>query len=158
MSPCHRRWPTRAALFLEMYLEFSSRKLRDPDTGGVQDDLTHLLNAVAHLQTRIAAGPAFIGLIAGALFKPQASSASLVKSAVRWRGITRRVLGRANQRGEPRAGADTDVIIDASGGTTTLGLLQGHAPPSRKFAEPPVTLVLSGRRNPHPRGTGKEMQ
>ena len=153
----YRRWPTRAALCMELYLEVAGRELKDPDTGDVQSDLTHIVNTVVYLQTRTVAGPAFIGLIAEAQSNPEASSASLVKFAERRREITRRVLERAIQRGELRAGTDIDVVIDALGGATTFRLLQGHAPLSRKFADALVTLVLSGCRDPHSRCARKEM-
>src|SRR5689334_4912160 len=131
----YRRWPTRAALCMELYLEVASRELQTPDTGDVASDLRQIVNTVVHLQTRTVAGPAFIGVIAEALSNPVASSASLVKFAERRREVTRRVLERAIARGEIRRGTDADLVIDALGGATTFRLLQGHAPLSRKFAD-----------------------
>ena len=153
----YRRWPTRAALCVELYLEVAGRELQDPDTGDVASDLRQICNTVVYLQTRTVAGPAFIGLIAEAQSNPEASSAFLLKFAERRREITRRVLERAIQRGELRAGTDIDLVIDALGGATTFRLLQGHAPLSRQFANALVTLVLSGCRTPQSRGTRKEM-
>lgn len=153
----YRRWPTRAALCMELYLEVAGRELQEPDTGDVASDLRQIVNTVVYLQTRTVAGPAFIGLIAEAQSNPEASSASLVKFAERRREITRRVLKRAIQRGQLRAGTDIDLVIDVLGGATTFRLLQGHAPLSRKFADALVTLVLSGCRTPQSRGTRKEM-
>src|SRR5579871_1125257 len=60
----YRRWPTKAALCMELYLDVAARELQDPDTGNVASDLTHILNMVVHLQTRTIAGPALIGMIA----------------------------------------------------------------------------------------------
>src|SRR5215831_7918507 len=60
----YRRWPTKAALCVELYLEVAGSELRDPDTGSVVSDLRHIVNTVVRLQTRTVAGPAFIGLIA----------------------------------------------------------------------------------------------
>jgi AcrR family transcriptional regulator len=151
----YRRWPTRAALCMELYLEVAGRELQDPDTGNVASDLRQICNTVVYLQTRTVAGPAFIGLIAEAQSNPEASSASLVKFAERRREITRRVLERAIRRGELQAGTDIDLVIDALGGATTFRLLQGHAPLSRKFAEALVTLVLSGCRTPRSRALGR---
>src|SRR5882762_5750846 len=62
----YRRWPTKAALCMDLYLEVAGRELHDPDTGDVASDLKHITNTVVHLQTRTVAGPAFIGLIAEA--------------------------------------------------------------------------------------------
>lgn len=154
----YRRWPTRAALCMELYLEVAGRELQDPDTGDVGSDLRKIVNTVVYLQTRTVAGPAFVGLIAQAQSNPESSSASLIEFAERRREITRRVLERAIQRGELRAGTDIDLVIDALGGATTFRLLQGHAPLSRKFADALVTLVLSGCRAPQSRGTREEMR
>ena len=142
----YRRWPTKAALCMELYLEVAGRELHDPDIGDVASDLRYICNTVVRLQTKTVAGPAFIGLLAEAQSNPKASAALLAKFAERRREITRRVLKRAIQRGEIRWDADIDLVIDALGGATTFRLLQGHAPLSRKFANALVTLVLSGCR------------
>src|SRR5437763_6872854 len=109
----YRRWPTRAALCMELYLEVAGRELHDPATGDVESDLRHIVNTVVHLQTRTVAGPAFIGLLAEAQSNPQASSAALIEFARRRRQITRQVLERAIARGELRAETDVDLVIDA---------------------------------------------
>jgi AcrR family transcriptional regulator len=152
----YRRWPTKAALCMELYFAVANRELQDPDTGNIASDLRHIVNTVVHLQTRTVAGPAFIGLIAEAQVSPETSAAFLTEFAERRREITRRVLKRAIQRGELRVGTDIDLVIDALGGATTFRLLQGHAPLSRKFAHGLVALVLSGCRNPQFRATRKE--
>jgi len=144
----YRRWPTKAALCMQLYLEVAGRELHDPDTGDIANDLRHICNMVVRLQTRTVAGPAFIGLIAEALSNPKSSASFLAEFAERRRELTRRVLNRAIHRGEIRAETDVDLVIDALGGATTFRLLQRHAPLSRKFADALVTLVLSGCRTP----------
>jgi AcrR family transcriptional regulator len=142
----YRRWPTKAALCMELYLEVAGRELHDPDTGDIAGDLRHICNMVVRLQTRTVAGPAFIGLVAEALSNPKSSASFLAEFAERRRELTRRVLKRAIHRGEIRADTDVDLVIDALGGATTFRLLQRHAPLSRRFADALVTLVLSGCR------------
>src|SRR5437764_14466525 len=66
----YRRWPTKAALCMELYLDISGRELNMPDTGNVATDLEHIADTVVHLQTRTVAGQAFLGLIAEAQLKP----------------------------------------------------------------------------------------
>ena len=140
----YRRWPTKAALCMELYLEVARRELHDPDTGSVTADLTRIVNTVVRLQTRTVAGPAFRGLLAEAQLDPGSSARVLSDFAKRRRGITRSILQRAIRRRELRADTDVDLVIDALGGATTFRLLQGHAPLSRAFAEKLVNLVLSG--------------
>jgi AcrR family transcriptional regulator len=144
----YRRWPTKAALCMELYLEVAGRELHDPVTGDIASDLRHICNMVVRLQTRTVAGPAFIGLIAEALSNPESSASFLAEFAERRRELTRRVLKRAIHRGEIRAETDVDLVIDTLGGATTFRLLQRHAPLSRKFADALVTLVLSGCQTP----------
>lgn len=154
----YRRWPTKAALCMELYLEVADRELQDPDTGDVAEDLWHIVNSVVHLQTRTVAGPAFIGLIAEAQANPESSAALLADFAERRRELTRRVLKRAIYRGEIHAETDVNLVIDMLGGATTFRLLQGHAPLSRRFADGLVKLVLCGCRTPQARGLRKEVK
>lgn len=139
----YRRWPTKAALCMELYMH-ASRELRDPDTGDIATDLKRIFNMVVRLQTRTAAGQAFVGLIAEAQLDPEANFRYLKKFAERRREITLRALRRGIERGELRSDTDIDVVIDALGGACTFRLLQRHAPLSRKFADAVVELVLLG--------------
>jgi AcrR family transcriptional regulator len=153
----YRRWPTKAALCMELYLEVAGRELHDPDTGDIGSDLRYICSTVVRLQTRTVAGPAFIGIIAEALSNPQSNASFLADFAERRRGLTRRVLKRAIHRGEIRADTDVDLVIDTLGGATTFRLLQRHAPLSTKFPDALISLVLSGCRTPTARRTRKEM-
>ena len=140
----YRRWPTKAALCMDLYLSVAGRELHDPDTGTVAGDLQHIANTVIRLQTRTVAGPALIGLIAEAQVNPETRAAFLAEFADRRREVTRVVLRRAIERGEVRAGTDIDLVIDALGGAVTFRLLQGHAPLTTKFTDALVGLILSG--------------
>src|SRR5512140_3521526 len=62
----YRRWPSKAALCMDLYLDIARRELEAPDTGSVEADLRHIAKRVVYLQTRTVAGPAFLGLIAEA--------------------------------------------------------------------------------------------
>jgi AcrR family transcriptional regulator len=142
----YRRWPTKAALCMTLYLDVAGRELRDPNTGDVALDLKHIADTVVHLQKKTVAGPAFIGLIAEAQLSPDTRTAFLAEFADRRREITRHVLRRAIQRRQLRANTDIDLVIDVIGGATTFRLLQGHAPLNKKFTSDLVDLVLSGCR------------
>jgi AcrR family transcriptional regulator len=140
----YRRWPTKAALCMDLYLDISGRELKTPDTGTVAGDLRRIAAAVVHLQTRTVAGPAFLGLIAEALVNPETRKAFLAEFAGRRREVTRAVLKRALRRGEIRAGTDIDLFIDALGGAVTFRLLQGHAPLTTRFTNALIGLLLDG--------------
>ena len=142
----YRRWPAKAALCMELYLEISGRELKMPDTGTVAGDLCQIARTVVHLQTRTVAGPALLGLIAEAQANPETRTAFLAEFAGRRREVTRAVLRRAIERGEIRADTDIDLFIDALGGAVTFRLLQGHAPLTTKFTTALIQLLLSGCR------------
>lgn len=141
----YRRWPTKAALCMDLYLDVAERELSDPDTGDVARDLEHIADTVIRLQTRTVAGPALIGLIAEAQLNP-ATRPAYRAFAERRREVTRAVLRRAIQRGELAKNTDIELVIDAIGGATTFRLLQDHQPLTAKFAAKLVRLVLSGCR------------
>src|SRR3954471_206095 len=71
----YRRWPTKAALCMDLYLDLAGRELEMPDTGDITADLRQIVGAVVHLQTRTVAGPAFLGLIAEAQVNPDTRQA-----------------------------------------------------------------------------------
>ena len=147
----YRRWPTKAALCMELYLDISGRELNMPDTGDVAGDLREIAKTVVHLQTRTVAGPALLGLIAEAQVNPETRKAFLAEFAERRREVTRAVLKRAVQRGEIHGDTDIDLFIDALGGAFTFRLLQGHAPLTTEFTDALIALLLGGCR-----ASGKE--
>jgi AcrR family transcriptional regulator len=140
----YRRWPSKAALCMDLYLEVAGRELQAPDTGTVAGDLKQIADTVARIQTRTVAGPAFVGLIAEAQVNPETRADFLAEFAERRREVTRSVLRRAVARGEVRAGTDVDLVIDVLGGAMTFRLLQGHAPLDARFTDALVRLVLTG--------------
>lgn len=142
----YRRWPTKAALCMELYLDVAGREVMDPDTGDIADDLKCIAKRVVRLQTQTVAGPAFIGLIAEAQINPETRSAFLAEFAHRRREVTRLVLRRAIERRQLCSDTNIDLVIDALGGAITFRLLQGHAPITQKFTDALVDLILTGCR------------
>src|SRR5690349_21001454 len=142
----YRRWPTKAALCMDLYLDVAHHELRDPDTGDVGRDLKAIAATVVRLQTDTVAGPALIGLIAETHLNPGTRGAFLAEFADRRRAVTRLVVRRAIARGELRPDTDVDLVIDAIGGAVTFRLLQRHAPLSTAFTNALVDLVLRGCR------------
>lgn len=139
----YRRWPTKAALCMDLYLD-AARDLRDPETGDVALDLKSLAAAVVRLQTRTVAGPALVGLIAEAQINPETKGPFLAEFAEERRRLTRRILRRAIESGELQPDTSIDLVIDAVGGAVTFRLLQGHAPINKKFTDDLIDLVLCG--------------
>lgn len=151
----YRRWPTKAALCMELYLD-AARELDDPQTGEIAGDLKRIAEAVVRLQTRTVAGPALLGLIAEAQINPENGGRFLAEFAERRRSLTRLVLRRAIDRGELHSHTDVDLVIDALGGAITFRLLQRHAPINRQFTDRLIDLVLCGCRRSQTK-QGKKM-
>jgi len=141
----YRRWPAKAALCMDLYLELSGRELRDPNTGDIAQDLEQIVRSVVRVQTGPVAGPAFTGLIAEAQINPETRGA-LRGFSDRRRELSRVILRRAIKRRQIIADTDIELVIDAIGGACTFRLLQGHAPLTAKFAAAIVRLVLDGCR------------
>jgi len=141
----YRRWPSKAALCMDLYLEVAQREL-DPDTGDVARDLKAIAATVVRLQTRTVAGQALIGVIAETQLDPGARSAALADFAERRRAVTRQVIARGIARRQLRRHTNVDLVIDAIGGAVTFRLLQRHAPLSIAFTDALVDLVLTGCR------------
>lgn len=139
----YRRWPTKAALCMDLYLD-AARELHDPEAGDVALDLKNLAEAVVRLQTRTVAGPALVGLIAEAQINPETKGPFLAEFAGQRRRLTRRILRRAIESGELQPDTNIDLVIDAVGGAITFRLLQGHAPINKKFTHELIDLVLCG--------------
>ena len=142
----YRRWPTKASLCMDLYLEIAGREVPVPNTGDLARDLKKVVDSVVRLQTRTVAGAAFLGLIAEAQINPGSRKAFLAEFAERRRAVTREVLKRAVRRGELAQNTDIDLVIDVLGGAVTFRLMQGHAPLSKRFTEALVALVLRGCR------------
>ena len=140
----YRHWPTKAALCMDLYLDIAGRELIVPDTGDLASDLRQITKTVVLLQTRTVAGPAFLGLIAEALLKPESREDFLAEFAERRRQVTRFVLKRAIERGQVLPDTDIDLFIDALGGAVTFRLLQGHAPLTTRFTDSLIQLLLRG--------------
>lgn len=152
----YRRWPTKAALCMDLYLDVAGRELPIPDSGDIAGNLRQIADTVVRLQTRTVAGPAFIGLIAEAQVNPESRTAFLAEFAQRRREVTRRVLERAIERKEIDAGTDVNLVIDALGGAVTFRLLQGHAPLNARFTKALVDLILEGCRPKKKKGSGRQ--
>jgi AcrR family transcriptional regulator len=142
----YRRWPTKASLCVDLYLEAASSELIDPQTGDVAADLRKIVATAVHLQTRTVAGPALLGLLAEAQLNPDAGGALLQEFAETRRRVTREVLRRAIEKGQIRPDTDIDLIIDLLGGASIFRLLQRHAPLDRKFVQSAIALILDGCR------------
>lgn len=140
----YRWWPTKAAIFMELYNELAAKTLTALDTGSVTEDLRNLLRGMFKLFTTTSAGPAMVGMISEAQSNSEVAKVFQEQFMVRRRNVTRTILQRGVERGELQADLDIDLAIDVISGAIWYRLLQGHAPLDEQFADGVVRQVLSG--------------
>jgi len=102
----YRWWPSKPALFVEVYDHLVSRALLDVDTGSVAGDLTLLLE---RLFEKFREGPASLilaGLIGAAQGDPVAAAAIQQGLVIGRRDLLTGPIGRAIRRGELHPGFD----------------------------------------------------
>lgn len=147
----YRWWPSKTAIFMEIYNECAAETLSDLDTGSVEADLRNLLSGMFTLFKATSAGPAMAGMIAEAQSDPEAARAFREEFMVRRRSVTRSILEKGTARGDLRRDFDLEVAIDVITGAVWQRLLQGHAPMDDRYAEAVVDLILPGMLEPQPR-------
>ena len=144
----YRWWPSKTAIFIEIYNECAAQTLSDLDTGSVGADLRNLLRGMFTLFQTTSAGPAMRGMIAEAQSDPEAARAFREEFMVRRRAVTRSILEKGVARGELRQDLDLEVAIDVLTGAVWQRLLQGHAPMNDNYAEGVVEVILPGMLQP----------
>lgn len=140
----YRWWPTKAAIFMELYNEIAAKTLIALDTGSVEEDLRNLLQGLFKLFTTTSAGPAMVGMISEAQSNPEVAKAFQKQFMFHRRQVTHALLKRGVERGELQADLDIELAIDVISGPIWYRLLQGHAPLDDHFADGVVRQVLFG--------------
>lgn len=140
----YRWWPSRAALFMEVYATLAQKHVRPPDEGSLSEDLKKLWKQLSRFYSRTAAGPALAGLLAEAQSDARVAEGFRGEFLVRRRRITLQLLEAAVARGEVRAGVDLERTVDLLAGAVWYRLLVDGAPPTAKGVEELVEQVLKG--------------
>lgn len=139
----YRRWPNKASLVLDAFIESATKELPFFDTGSVQEDLRLQMRRTVKLLNGTE-GHTIAKLIGGA--QDDAELAEAFRS--RWLAVrreeARQIIKRGKGRGEIRAEIDPEVLLDALYGPLYFRLLIGHAPLTPGYADKLVRLVMSG--------------
>lgn len=139
----YRRWPNKASLVLDAFIEAATKELPCFDTGSVQEDLRLQMRGMVKLLNGTE-GHTIAKLIGGA--QDDAELAEAFRS--RWLAVrreeARQIIKRGKGRGEIRAEIDPEVLLDALYGPLYFRLLIGHAPLTPGYADKLVRLVMCG--------------
>jgi AcrR family transcriptional regulator len=139
----YRRWPNKASLVLEAFLEAATKEIPFPDTGSVQEDLRQQMRRMIKLMSG-REGRTIAKLIGGAQDDPELAQAFRARWLVARREEARQIIQRGKTRGELATEIDPEVLLDALYGPLYFRLLLGHAPLTPRYADHLVALVMKG--------------
>ena len=120
----YRRWPSKAHLVHEAAFRDGDESLALPDTGVLRDDLAEMLRRTTAAFAHPVARALTPGLMAEIAADPALHPALLERFGGAWKVFRDRIV-IAGERGEVRADADPDVLIEALAGAALMRLLMG---------------------------------
>lgn len=140
----YRWWPTKAAIFMELYAELAEKVTPPADTGSVVEDITLLLRGAFKLYRETAAGLALAGIIAEA--QSNAAISSIVRNdfAPSRRHIVLHLLERGVARGEISKEIDLELMSEVLAAATWYCVLVGSGQLTDRHATKIAEMVLSG--------------
>ncbi len=139
----YRRWPNKASLVLDAFIEVAHQAIPFADTGAVQEDLRLQIRRMVKLMNGTE-GHTIAMLIGGAQADAELAEAFRSRWLAARREEARQIIQRGKKRGEIRAEIDPEVLLDALYGPLYFRLLIGHAPLTPGYADKLVSLVMSG--------------
>jgi AcrR family transcriptional regulator len=140
----YRRWPSKAHLVHEAAFRDGDEALALPDTGSLHDDLAEMLRRTAAAFAHPVAQALTPGLMAEIATDPTLHPALLERFAGAWKGFHDRIA-IAGERGEVRAGVDTDVLIETLAGAALMRLLiRSTEGLDEHWVEETTTLLMRG--------------
>jgi len=141
----YRRWPTKAAVVMEAFLDQATSKLPlpFPDTGSVVDDFRRQMRSVVKLLTG-PYGKLLSTLLGGIQIDGQLAEAFRSRWLEPRRMETKRALQRGIDRGELPPEFDLDALVDALYGPLYFRLLFGHQRLTTKLLDCVVEMVFDG--------------
>ena len=139
----YRWWPNKAAVVIEAFRQAFEPELPFVDTGSFRNDLlTQVRNFARVLSGR--GGRMLTAFVVAARNDPEVAQAFRTIWSAPRRAQAREMLKLTQSRGQLRPEADLDMVLDALYGPLYYRLLVKNEPPSQKYAEALVDLVLQG--------------
>ncbi|TQM80751.1 TetR family transcriptional regulator [Saccharothrix saharensis] len=137
----YRRWESKLDLVIDTCTQLAQQNLTEPDTGSLAGDLREFLSAFAAFLS----GP--IGKAAQALVgelphEPELASAFRETFLTAQRGVLRRILERAEERGELRQDAPRGMAVEIAGAALIYRLMLTGDPLDLPFVDRVVDQVL----------------
>lgn len=142
----YRRWPSKGSLAFDAFMADFLARQPSADTGTLRGDLETALRGWVRAVDGTVAGRTLRGLIAEVQRDPNLADAWKERFVGPVRARHLAIAERAVARGELRAGADTNLLLDLLYGPAYHRLLQGHLPLDDDFVDGVVTAIVSAVR------------
>lgn len=143
----YRWWPSKAALVMEAYIGAADVRSPGSDTGNLIADLESILVPVFKQNEQYDRGTALAvkSMMAEAQLDAEFRQTflHLIRS---WHEPLVRALERGKARGELRADADTNALVDMMLGASWYRVLLEHAPLNADFARLIARTIVQGSR------------
>lgn len=144
----YRWWSNKAAILIEAFLASVEPHIAFSDSGSLREDLVAQVSSLA----RVLGDPHLGALIVALLGEAQHDVDLATALRDEWQSPRRTaglaVVNRARARGEIRADADPELVLDGVYGPLYLRLLFGHAPLDEQSLRSLVNQVLDGLTRP----------
>ncbi|MFI6450809.1 TetR/AcrR family transcriptional regulator [Streptosporangium amethystogenes] len=140
----YRRWPSKAALFLDSLLSLNTSDLDYPDTGDVIADLRRQIHAVIDLLDRPPVGPLYRALIGEALLNPQVAAALNEHFITPQAEKTLARLKAARDQGQLAPGFDLDPAMDILSGPLYFRALIIQKPLTHEYVDRVIDALFAG--------------
>jgi AcrR family transcriptional regulator len=139
----YRWWPNKAAVVIEAFSQAVAPELPLRDSGSLRDDLTAQVRNFARVLSG-RGGRMLRSFIVAARSDPDVAAAFRSIWSDPRRAAAREILRRKQSRGQLRHGADLDLVLDSLYGPLYYRFLVKNEPPTQKYAEALVGLVIQG--------------
>ena len=142
----YRWWPSKGAVALEALDASLATVVEFPDSGDIVEDLRTQMKGVTHLFGSTEVGPVYQGLLAAAQSDPGLSRAHLEQVIEPATVACHERIARGQQRGELRADADRQAIIDMLYGAIYYRLLLHTRPLEPEQIDAALDIAFEGLR------------
>ena len=140
----YKWWPSKGALALDGYFHKVEPQLAFPDTGDIETDLRAQLHAFLRVIRDSAAGRVIAELIGQAQSDPELKAAYLQRYSSPRRALAVAAMEKAKERGQLRAGLDSETVVDKLWGACYQRLLLPDQPLTDEFVDALVDNLFRG--------------
>lgn len=130
----YRRWESKLDLVIDTCNQLVQRNIPDPDHGSTEQDLDEFLSSFAGFLTG-PVGKAAQTLVGELPHEPELASAFRESFLLPQRNILRRIIERGVARGELRADAPIDTVVELAGSGLIYRLMLANEPLDRRYVD-----------------------